>query len=57
MMGSPGTAFPCWSTISAVIASVSSAEIVAVSGETTRVTGAPGVTEMFWTPHTKPKHA
>ena len=37
--------------------SVSSAVIVAVNGETTSVTAAPGVTVMFWTPHTNPKHA
>ena len=36
--------------------SVSSAVMVAVSGVTMRSTGAPGVTVMFWVPHTKPKH-
>ena len=53
---SPVLKFPCWSAISALMVSVSSAVMVAVSGDTMRSTGAPGVTVMFWEPHTKPKH-
>src|SRR6056300_1096706 len=45
-IGSPTTAFPCWSTMAAEMVRVSSAVMVAVSGVTNNSVGAPGVTVM-----------